>query len=79
MGPSIYRVSDLNFLERRLLMKQDLPVKQPVRIGVQVLPEMHVAYVRHTGPYAGDSRLFQCLFGRLSRWAGPAGLAAAVF
>ena len=74
MGPSLYRVSDLNFLERRLLMKQDLPVKQPVRIGVQDLPEMQVVYVRHTGPYAGDSMLFQRLFGRLSRWAGPRGL-----
>jgi AraC family transcriptional regulator len=74
MGPSLYRVSDLNFLERRLLMKQDLPVKQPVQVGVQDLPERQVAYVRHTGPYAGDAKLFQRLFGRLSRWAGPRGL-----
>jgi AraC family transcriptional regulator len=74
LGPSLYRVSDLNFLERRLLMKQDLPVKQPVQVGVQNLPELQVAYVRHTGPYAGDAKLFERLFGRLSRWAEPRGL-----
>lgn len=33
-----------------------------------------VAYVRHTGPYAGDSELFERLFGRLMAWAGPRGL-----
>ncbi len=30
-----------------------------------------LAYVRHTGPYFGDERLFQRLFGELYRWAGP--------
>jgi AraC family transcriptional regulator len=74
MGPSLYRVSDLTFVERRLLMKQNLPVKQPDRVGVQDLPEVQVAYVRHTGPYAGDAKLFERLFGRLYKWAGPRGL-----
>lgn len=33
-----------------------------------------VAYVRHIGPYKGDSALFGALFGRLGAWAGPRGL-----
>jgi AraC family transcriptional regulator len=37
-------------------------------------PEMTVAYVRHTGPYAGDELLFQRLFTTLHTWAGPRGL-----
>lgn len=35
---------------------------------------MHVAYVRHVGPYAGDSELFGRLIGTLMKWAGPRGL-----
>lgn len=30
-----------------------------------------MAYVRHVGPYAGDSELFAGLFGKLFKWAGP--------
>lgn len=39
--------------------------------SVQSLDALHVAYVRHIGPYAGDEALFKGLFGRLARWAGP--------
>jgi AraC family transcriptional regulator len=38
------------------------------------LPEMHVAYVRHIGPYKGDPQLFERLWGQLLRWAGPRAL-----
>ena len=41
---------------------------------VKQLPKMTVAYVRHTGPYQGDSNLFQRLIGELCTWAGPRGL-----
>ena len=41
---------------------------------VKELPEMTVAYVRHIGPYKGDSKLFEKLFTRLFTWAGPRGL-----
>ena len=43
-------------------------------VSVRSLPETHVAYVRHIGPYAGDENLFKGLFGRLCQWAGPRGL-----
>ena len=48
--------------------------KLQVAVEVRELPEMHVAYVRHVGPYAGDTELFGRLFGRLMSWAGPRGL-----
>ena len=45
-------------------------------IDVKILPDMTVAYVRHTGPYKGDNDLFQKLFNKLFGWAGPRGLLA---
>lgn len=48
----------------------------PVEMQIEVrdLDPARVAYVRHTGPYAGDGELFGTLFGKLSTWAGPRGL-----
>lgn len=43
-------------------------------IEVKTLPDMTVAYVRYTGPYKGDSTLFEGLFSKLFGWAGPKGL-----
>lgn len=43
-------------------------------VEVREMPELHVAYVRHIGPYAGDTELFGTLFGKLMMWAGPRGL-----
>lgn len=44
------------------------------KIEVREVPKMHVAYLRHIGPYAGDTALFGRLFERLFSWAGPRGL-----
>jgi AraC family transcriptional regulator len=43
---------------------------QAQSIDVRELPELHVAYVRHIGPY---TRIGEA-FGKLMRWAGPRGL-----
>ncbi len=43
-------------------------------IAVEEMDEMHVAYVRHIGPYKGDSSLFEGLFQKIFTWAGPRGL-----
>lgn len=43
-------------------------------VEVKNLPKMTVAYVRHTGPYAGDVNLFERLWNQLFSWAGPKGL-----
>jgi AraC family transcriptional regulator len=43
-------------------------------VEVKEMPEMHVAYVRHIGPYKVDEELFARLFNKLMTWAGPRGL-----
>jgi AraC family transcriptional regulator len=43
-------------------------------VEVKDIAEIHVAYIRHIGPYAGDQQLFGNLFNRLCSWAGPRGL-----
>lgn len=59
----------------RLMTRRD-PMSKAFEMDVRVedLPEVTIAYVRHVGPYAGDSELFQGLFGRLFAWAGPRNL-----
>jgi len=46
-------------------------VKEASGVRIEEMPRTTVAYVRHTGPYAGDSALFGRLFGQLCHWAGP--------
>ncbi len=50
--------------ERRLPMS-----KLSYTVEVKDLPELHVAYARHIGPYSGMGEAFE----RLGRWAGPRG------
>lgn len=45
-----------------------------VKVEIKNLPEMHVAYLRHTGPYKGDGALFEKLYTKLCNWAGPRNL-----
>jgi AraC family transcriptional regulator len=47
-----------------------------VQLEVQVcrLAPATLAYIRHIGPYKGDTALFRRLFGQLFAWAGPRGL-----
>jgi AraC family transcriptional regulator len=44
--------------------------------GVEIkdFPKTTIAYVRHTGPYKGDEKLFERLYGELFAWAGPRNL-----
>jgi AraC family transcriptional regulator len=49
----------------------------PVWLEVRDVPELHVAYVRHIGPYQGMAEVFAELFGKLTNWAAPRGLLAA--
>jgi len=56
----------------RVTMNQE--GKLEAQVEVKELPTFTLAYVRHTGPYAGDTELFGRLFGRIMQWAGPRGL-----
>lgn len=61
-GQDVYPGGHSTHHPRRSMMEAAFEIKE--------LPEMHVAYVRHTGPYnkVGEA------FGRLMKWAGPRGL-----
>lgn len=65
-----YNQSTLNQIWR-VKMKNK---KIKTNVEVKDIPEMHVAYIRHVGPYAGDEQLFERLFNKLCAWAGPRGL-----
>jgi AraC family transcriptional regulator len=56
----------------RVKMKDSQTLETAVE--VKDLPDMNVVYVRHIGPYQGDSGLFERLYGKLCTWAGPRGL-----
>ncbi|WP_287373536.1 GyrI-like domain-containing protein [Prosthecochloris sp.] len=57
-------------------LKWRIEMKKEKILGIEVkeMPSVYVAYVRHIGPYKGDSQLFEGLFTRLMNWAGPRGL-----
>jgi len=57
-----------------LIWRIKMKDKGQIQVEVKDVPEFHVAYIRHIGPYKGDSALFENLFGRLMKWAGPRGL-----
>ena len=45
-----------------------------IAIKEKLLQETHVVYIRHTGSYAGNSKLFHSLHKKLMDWAAPQGL-----
>jgi AraC family transcriptional regulator len=59
---------------RRAEMRDEPKTNLKLEIEVMDLPEHHVAYARHVGPYQGDPAVFEALFGTLMGWAGPRGL-----
>jgi AraC family transcriptional regulator len=65
-----YNQSTLNQIWRVKMKDETIQTN----VEVKDIPEMHVAYVRHVGPYAGDVQLFERLFNKLCAWAGPRGL-----
>jgi AraC family transcriptional regulator len=59
-------------LKWRIKMKEKPKIQAQVEI--KEMPAIPVAYVRHIGPYKGDSDLFEGLFTKLMTWAGPRNL-----
>ena len=54
---------------------QEIPMTNTsLEVQVRHLAPATLAYIRHIGPYKGDTALFRRLFGRLFAWAGPRGL-----
>jgi len=48
--------------------------REKLHVTVTEMAPFTVAYVRHIGPYKADAQLFEGLFARLMKWAGPRGL-----
>ena len=67
--------NDEQFAWRNEMSKQQNQ-KFTADVTVKELPEMNVVYVRHVGPYKGDSALFEGLFQKIMTWAGTRGLFA---
>lgn len=65
---SLYNCTINQLIKRRNLMETKVEVKQ--------FETLNLVYVRHIGPYQGNSGLFEGLFGKLCGWAGPRGLLA---
>jgi AraC family transcriptional regulator len=54
--------------------KRMTKTKIPFQVRVQRLAPETIAYIRHVGPYKGDTTLFRRLFTRLFAWAEQRGL-----
>jgi AraC family transcriptional regulator len=67
---SYYIDDETKNLKWRIIMKDN----KHINVEVKDMPELTVAYIRHIGPYKGNSALFENLFGKLMKWAGPRGL-----
>jgi len=59
---------------KNLIWRIKMEDKNQIQVQVKDMPEFHVAYVRHMGPYKGNNELFDKLFEKLMKWAGPRGL-----
>jgi AraC family transcriptional regulator len=68
-GDSVHGPSEVPGLTVR--NKESSAMNFPLQVEVRNLPPQTIAYLRHIGPYIGDSALFQRLFGKLFAWAGP--------
>ena len=52
-------------------LKPERGWKKDMKVRVEDVSEMTIAYVRHVGPYIADTKLFAKLFGRVMKWAQP--------
>jgi AraC family transcriptional regulator len=64
------------FCQRSKTIKWRTNMELNKSVEVKELPTMTVAYVRYTGPYKGNEKLFEELWTKLFTWAGPRGLTA---
>ena len=58
-----------------MVRNKEIPMTNfPLDVRVRHLAPATLAYLRHVGPYKGDTALFRRLFTRLFAWAGARGL-----
>lgn len=68
LGVSSYSINFETKIPQWSIQMKD---NQQMQIEVKDMPEFQAAYLRHIGPYQGDSDLFAGLFEKLMKWAGP--------
>lgn len=57
-----------------MVRNKEIPMTHlPFEVQVRNLAPVTLAYLRHVGPYKGDTALFRRLFEKLFAWAGPRG------
>ncbi|MGD1098018.1 MAG: GyrI-like domain-containing protein [Bryobacteraceae bacterium] len=57
-----------------MVRHKEIPMtKFSAEVQVRRVAPATLAYLRHVGPYKGDTALFRRLFGQLLSWAGPRG------
>lgn len=66
-------ITSFEYIQSKIL-KERRSYKMKAEVKVKSIPDLHVAYIRHIGPYKGNTKLFEELFGKLKKWAGPRGL-----
>lgn len=59
---------------KNLIWRIGMKDNKYINVEVKDMSELTVVYIRHIGPYKGDGTLFENLFGKLMKWAGPRGL-----
>ncbi len=69
---SVYFDSVTKNQKWRITMENEKKIT--TEVTVEKWPDIPVVYVRHVGPYKGDSGLFENLYSKLMSWAGPRGL-----
>ena len=52
------------------LWRINMQGEKTIQVEVKDMPELHVAYVRHLGPYQGDSELFGRLIEKITEVGG---------
>ncbi len=58
-----------------MVRDKEIPMTNiPLEVQVRCLAPATLAYIRHIGPYKGDTALFRRLFTQLFAWAGARGL-----
>lgn len=62
-----------NKITWRVKMEKNTILKE-LEVDVRTMDPLEVAYVRYVGPYQGNESLFNDLWSRLCRWAGPRNL-----
>ncbi len=70
----ICSVVDINNNKIKWRVEMENNKNMTADVEVIDIPDMTVAYVRHIGPYKGDSELFGRLIDKLMKWICPRGL-----